>query len=162
MDIWHQKIDFLYLFMGSGGMKKRRRTNYLAKCKAFSPAKTKGFCEFVRTTILHPVAFLIENSILQKVLNEERKGQIRENLPARSGDARNRIKDSKGESGDGRVRQRRTQMSEKGPCCKDFAMRNTLGNALWSTSRGLATLMSLIDFSSKSPADAMAKRWLQS
>ena len=77
MGIWHQKIDFLYLFMGSGGMKKRRRTNYLAKCKAFSPAKTEGFCEFVRTTILHTVAFLIENSIFRKVLNEERKGQIR-------------------------------------------------------------------------------------
>ena len=77
-------------------MKKRRRTNYLAKCKAFSPAKTEGFCEFVRTTLLHPVAFLIENSIFRKVLNEERKGQIRGNLPARSGDARNRIRDSVG------------------------------------------------------------------
>ena len=162
MDIWHQKIDFLYLFMGSGGMKKRRRTNYLAKCKAFSPAKTKSFCKFVRTTILHTVAFLIENSIFQKV-SQRRKERSN---PRKSASMNRRYSGQnqglRGESGDGRVRQRRTQKSEKGQYCKDFAMRNTFGNALRSTSRGLATLTSLIDFSSKSPANAMAKRWLQS
>ena len=31
-------------------------------------------------------------------------------------------------------------------------MRNTFGNALWSTSRGLATLPSSIEISSRSPA----------
>ena len=162
MDIWHQKIDFLYLFMGSGGMKKRRRTNYLAKCKAFSPAKTEGFCEFVRTTILHTVAFLIENSIFQKVpqRRKERSNPRKSAFVDRRYSGQNQ--GLRWESSDGSVRQRRTQMSQGGQWCKGFAIRNTFGNALRSTSRGLATLTSLIDFPSKSPADAMAKRWLQS
>ena len=44
-------------------MKKRRRTNYLAKCKAFSPAKAEGFCEFVRTTVLHTRGFYLRFSM---------------------------------------------------------------------------------------------------
>ena len=73
----YQKIGFLYLFMGSRGMKKRRKTNYLAKCGAFSPAKAEGFCEFVRTTVLHTQGFSLRFSQSLNYLKEKSQGQIR-------------------------------------------------------------------------------------
>ena len=62
-------------------MKKRRKNKAACKICNFAMQKRVAFALCLERRFFIQSDFLIENGIFGKVLNEEMKGQIRENLP---------------------------------------------------------------------------------
>jgi len=114
-------------------MKKRRRTNYLAKCGAFSPAKAESFCEFVRTTLLHTQEFSLRFSQSLNYLKEKSQGQIRGNNLLRPGRSSVQKSGLQWSQAGGNDRQIECFSSEGGQFCKD--KRKCLINALLHRAR---------------------------